>query len=97
MTQPQSPSLEKESSDELSDEELAASMEKALVDSADGRLFHKHTLLYMAVTKDSYENAWNSTVEFIADQRKKEEAMTDDERNEERRRARERFRKDFGV
>jgi hypothetical protein len=97
MTQPHSPSLEEESSDELSDEELAESMEKSLVDSADGRLFHKHTLLFMAVTKDSYENAWNSTVEFVKERRKREEAMTDAERNEERRRARERFRKDFGA
>lgn len=98
MTQPQLQSLEKEFSEgELSDEELAESMERSLVDAADGRLFHRHTLLYMSVTKDSYENAWKSTVEFITERRKQEEVLTDAERNEKRRRARERAQKDFGV
>lgn len=40
-------------------------MEKALIDSADGRLINRMTLLHMTVTKQKYDDSWDDTVEYL--------------------------------
>lgn len=96
MTQPQFLSLGEASFDELSDDEIAERMESTLQEAAENRLIHTWTCIHMDVVKEKYDDAYKSTVEYLASYRARLEKMTDEQREEERRRARTTSRRDFG-